>query len=193
MSRARALVSKTIRHHRCCMELKDYLASQFRGMHRLWDAALEGLDEESFHWRPNEEKSLSAAFSAWHYVRTEDNIVGFVLQRQPTVWMKGGYDEKFGLDAKAQGTGMPLAEAQSLKLVPFSEWKAYTQEVWSATDEFVGKLDGDALQAKTTVKPLGEMSVLDALSNMCVSHGFRHMGEVEYIRGMLGLGSAAGI
>ena len=175
------------------MEIRDYLQQQFRGLHRLWDAGLDGLDDDSFNWRPNEARSLSVAFSAWHYVRTEDNIVGFVIQHQPTVWMKGGYDEKFGLDAKAQGTGMPLAEAQEQTIRPLSDWKAYTSEVWAATDEFVSRLDDSTLQSKTTVKPLGEMTVLDAVSNMCVNHGFRHLGEVEYIRGLLGLGSAAGI
>lgn len=175
------------------MELKDYLQREFHGMHRLWDAALEGLDDEGFNWRPNEDKSLSAAFSAWHYVRTEDNIVGFVLQRKPTVWMESGYDARFGLDSKAQGTGMSLEDAQNMRLAPLDQWKAYTREVWAKTDEFVANLDSAALEQKTTVRPVGEMTVLDALSNMCVGHGNRHLGEVEYIRGMLGLGSAAGI
>jgi hypothetical protein len=88
---------------------------------------------------------------------------------------------------------MPLADAQAQQIVPLSDWKAYNQDVWAKTREFVSTLDDDALQGKTVVKPLGEMTVLDAISNMCVSHGFRHLGEVEYIRGLLGLGSAAGI
>ncbi|HEX5940564.1 MAG TPA: DinB family protein [Dehalococcoidia bacterium] len=175
------------------MKLQDQLQREFTGLHRLWDAALEGMNDETFNWRPNEERSLSAAFSAWHYVRTEDNIINFVLQRKPTVWIEKGYDVRFGLDSKAQGTGMPLEDAQAQRIEPLSDWKAYTHDVWNKTDEFVKTLDDDALQGKTVVKPLGEMTVLDAISNMCVSHGFRHLGEVEYIRGMLGLGSAAGI
>lgn len=175
------------------MNIQDYLLQQFHGMHRLWDAGIEGFDDETFNWRPREDKSLSAAFSAWHYVRTEDNIIGFVLQRKPTVWMESAYDQKFGLDSKAQGTGMPLADAQDLRIAPLADWKAYTAEVWEKTDDFVSGLDEARLEEKTTVKPLGDMTVLDALSNMCVGHGYRHLGEVEYIRGMLGLGSAAGI
>ena len=175
------------------MKLNDYIQRQFDAQHRLWDASLEGLTDETFNWRPNEERSLSAAFSAWHYVRTEDNIINFVLQRKPTVWIEKGYDARFGLDSKAQGTGMPLADAQAQQIVPLSDWKAYNQDVWAKTREFVSTLDDDALQGRTVVKPLGEMTVLDAISNMCVSHGFRHLGEVEYIRGLLGLGSAAGI
>ncbi|MEX2237438.1 MAG: DinB family protein [Dehalococcoidia bacterium] len=175
------------------MDIHEYLQQQFKGMHRLWDAALDGFDDETFNWRPNEEKSLSAAFSAWHFVRTEDNIVNFVLQRKPTVWMEKGYDARFGLDAKAQGTGMPLEDAQNLRIAPLDDWKAYTRGVWAKTDEFLASLDEARLQEKTTVRPLGEMAVLDALSNMCLGHGYRHMGEVEYIRGLIGLGSAAGI
>ncbi|MPZ24225.1 MAG: hypothetical protein GEU28_11945 [Dehalococcoidia bacterium] len=175
------------------MQTKDLLANQFKAMHRLWDDSMEGFSDETFNWRPAESRSLSAAFSAWHYLRTEDNIVGFVLQRRPTVWMTAGYDARFGLDSKAQGTGMTLEDAQKLQIQPLEEWKAYMKQVWVQTDEFVAAVDDEKLRAPTSVRPLGDMAVLDALSNMCIGHGYRHLGEVEYMRGLLNLGSASGI
>ena len=39
-----------------------------------------------------------------------------------------------------------------------------------------------------TIKPLGEMSLWQALNGVCLSHGYRHAGEIEYARGILGLG-----
>jgi len=39
----------------------------------------------------------------------------------------------------------------------------------------------------TTVKPLGEMPVQNAIGNMCLTHGFTHLGEIAHLRGLMGL------
>ncbi len=41
---------------------------------------------------------------------------------------------------------------------------------------------------RVTIKPLGEMSLWDGLYGICLSHGYRHVGEIEYVRGVQGLG-----
>ena len=82
----------------------DVMRRGLRDMHGLLDKAVEGMTAEQFNFRPAE-GGVSAFFSLWHYVRTEDNIVNFVAQRKPTVWLDGGYDVHFGLHRTAQGTG----------------------------------------------------------------------------------------
>ena len=61
------------------------------------------------------------------------------------------------------------------------------QAVWQATDGFLSQKDDSYLQEKTTVKPLGEMPILSAIGNMCLTHGFTHLGEIQHLRGLLGL------
>ena len=72
------------------------LRQSLRSMHALLDKAVEGMNAEHFNFRP-QEGGVSAFFSLWHYVRTEDNIINFVTQGKPTVWLNGGYNEHFGL------------------------------------------------------------------------------------------------
>jgi hypothetical protein len=43
-------------------------------------------------------------------------------------------------------------------------------------------------ERKVTIKPLGEMSLWDGIYGVCLSHGYRHVGEIEYVRGVQGLG-----
>ena len=81
----------------------------------MLDNAVEGMTAEQLNFRP-QEGGVSGFFSLWHYVRTEDNIVNFVIQRQPTVWLQGGYDERFGLHRTAQGTGMTEDEANAVTI-----------------------------------------------------------------------------
>jgi hypothetical protein len=85
-------------------ELTDYLRGELRAMHGLYNRVTEDLDDRMMNNVP-EGGHQSIAFCLWHYVRTEDNAIQFVIQRKPTVWIEGGWDAKLGLDSKSQGTG----------------------------------------------------------------------------------------
>lgn len=157
-------------------------------VHRMLDTAIEDMTVEQLNHRP-ETGGISAFFSLWHYVRTEDNIVNFVIQRQPTVWLEGGYDERFGLHRTAQGTGMTDEEAQAVRIDDLEGWHEYQSAVWQATDRSLAGFDEAALaSARVTIKPVGEMSLWQGLWGMCLTHGFRHVGEIEHARGLVGLG-----
>jgi hypothetical protein len=58
-------------------------------------------------------------------------------------------------------------------------------DVVAATQQFVETLAPDAAGRQVTVKPLGEMSVLDCVSGMCMTHGYRHLGEIEFAKGLV--------
>jgi len=164
----------------------DFIRSSLKQMHNTYDDAIKDLTPDQMQWRAND-KGHPISFVLWHYVRTEDNIIQFVLQRKPTVWLDGGWDQRFGLHRTAQGTGMSLADAQALRLEPKEDFESYMKAVWEATDAYLTAADDDFLQQKTTVKPLGEMPILNAIGNMCLTHGFTHLGEIAHLRGLQGL------
>ena len=168
------------------MSTVQFIRDSLRQMHNMYDDAVRELTPEQLHWRAND-NGLPASFVLWHYVRTEDNIIQFVLQHKSTVWLDGGYDARFGLHRTAQGTGMSLQDAQNLRLEPMDDWKQYTQAVWKSTDEYLSAASDEALQEKTLVKPLGEMPIQNAIGNMCLTHGFTHLGEIAHLRGLQGL------
>ena len=164
----------------------EFIRTSLRQMHAAYNDAIADLTPEQMHWRAND-NGLPIAFILWHYVRTEDNVINFVLQRKPTVWLAGEWNVKFGLDRIAQGTGMSLTDAQNLHINSKEEFSTYMKEVWQATDDYLGANDDSLLEQKTTVRPLGEMLVANAIGNMCLTHGFTHLGEIQHVRGLLGL------
>jgi hypothetical protein len=99
--------------------------------------------------------------------------------------MAGGWPEKFGLDAKSQGTGFTDDEARAFRIKGFADFRRYMLDTFAATQEFVGALDDDTAMQRVTVKPLGEMTVLQALSGVGLTHGYRHLGEVEFAKGLV--------
>jgi uncharacterized damage-inducible protein DinB len=165
----------------------DFIRDSLRQQHDAWDKALADLTAEQIHFRPNAQGN-HIAFIVWHYVRTEDNIVQFVLQnRKPTVWMEGGFDQKFGLPRTAQGTGMPATEAAALRLPALEQWLDYQRRVWQATESWLTSLTDSDLQRLVNFKPFGEVTVMTALRIPIVNHGFMHLGQVQHLRQLQGL------
>ena len=170
------------------MDLVDFIRQDLIRLHHELDRSLADCSDEQLHAVP-EGKGNSIGFSLWHYARTEDNIVRFILQgRRPTVWMEGAYAEKLGgLPAVAQGTGMAVAEAQALRISDRAGFNEYLQRVWASTAEFLVAPDSSTFDQTVMVRPLGEMSRIRALAQVCLTHGFTHLGEIDHIRTMLGL------
>lgn len=153
-------------------------------LHSSYEALMDGLTPEQLHQVPaGHPKANHIAWNVWHYVRTEDNVVRYILQaRRPIVWAEGGYADKLGLPPVAQGTGMSTAEAQALRIKDLGLFREYTRKVWASTDEYLAKVDPASLDATVMIKPLGEMPAIRALAQVCVSHGFTHVGEIELAR-----------
>ncbi len=167
---------------------QELLRKSLTSMHSLLDKAVEGMTADHFNFRP-QEGGVSAFFSLWHYVRTEDNIVNWVVQRQPTVWMNGGYPETFALHPTSQGTGMTEAQANAVQVHDVGRWHEYQQKVWQSTDAYLAAMSPAEFDSRrVTIKPLPEMTLWDGLFGVCLSHGYRHVGEIEYVRGVQGLG-----
>lgn len=177
------------------MTAAEFIHPELKRLHRMLDKAIADLTPEQLHTVPaGHPKTNTIAWGLWHYTRTEDNVVRFVLQnRRPTVWAEGGYAERLGLPPAAQGTGMSTAEAQALRIKDVPLFKEYMQKVWSSTDEFLAKTNPADLDATVTVKPLGEMPAIRALGQVCVSHGMTHAGEIELARTLVGAGPAIGV
>jgi hypothetical protein len=168
------------------MSTINFIKSGLRRLHHDYDESIADLDEEQLNWRAGE-RGMPLSFILWHYVRTEDNIVNFVLQGKPTQWLAGGWNERFGLPKAAQGTGMSPDEARALRIGPLKDWQAYQSSVWQATEAYLDTLDDAALAELSTVKPLGEMPKENAIGMMCLTHGFTHLGEIQHLRGLMGL------
>ena len=168
-----------------------FLQTAFRSHHGQIDGAVKELTPEQLAWVPPGSTANSIGFTLWHIVRTEDNIVQFILQdRKPTVWIEGGYFERFGLDKVSQGTGMAVEDAHALRLPPIDQWMEYQRAVWQATDAYVSSLDDAALDQVRKVVPFGEISTAQALSQVCLTHHSAHFGEINLLRVLGGIGSS---
>ena len=177
------------------MTLVEFIKSELKRLHAMMDNATSDLTPEQWHAIPaRNERANHIAFEMWHMYRTEDNIVRFILQnRRPTVWMEGRWAERLGLPPVAQGTGMPSAEAQALRIDDLDAFREYMRDVRASSDEYLSNPDESTFDRPVLVKPLGEMPAIRALGQVCMTHGFTHLGELELMRTLLGLKPAIGV
>ncbi len=169
------------------MNLPEYLHSELTRLHREYERALRDLSIDQWHWIP-EGKGNSIAFITWHMFRTEDNVIRFVVQnRRPTVWVENGWAEKFGMHKAAQGTGMPVPEAQLLRVNDPAAFLEYGRQVWASTSEYLTTAKEDDYNEMIEVRPLGQMPKIRAVGQVCLSHGFGHLGEMDHLRVLMGL------
>jgi hypothetical protein len=166
------------------MTALELMKLELARLHKSYDKTLDELTPEQLHRVPaGHARANHIAWGVWHYVRTEDNVVRYILQnRRPIVWAEGGYADKLGLPPVAQGTGMSTEESQALRIKDLGLFREYMGRVWASTDDFLATVDPAALDATVTIRPLGDMPGIRALAQVCVSHGFMHVGEIELAR-----------
>jgi len=168
-----------------------FVRQALRNQHNMLDQAVGDLTPEQLHWVPPGTNANHIGFTIWHYVRTEDNIVQFILQdRKPTIWVEGGYHEKWGLERIAQGTGMPTEVAHAMRLPAIDEWMQYQRSVWQASDAYLSSIDDSGLERTVKVVPFGDIPALQALSLPVLTHGHGHLGEICVLRVLQGLKSS---
>jgi len=122
----------------------EVLSAGLSTLHRMLDEAVDDMTLEQLNWKSNE-GGIKPFFSLWHYVRTEDNIINFVVQGKPTVWIEGRFDVKLNLHRIAQGTGMNAAEAKEITLSNLELWREYQHSVWAASEKYLAAISNDEL------------------------------------------------
>lgn len=170
------------------MDIIDFFRAEQKRLHQEMRKSLSDLTPEEWHYSL-EGSTNSIAFLAWHCVRTEDNILRFILQGRPPIWNEGNWHARLNLPPRVQGTGMATEEARSFHLADTALFVQYAEEVWREYEAYLGGIsDGGAALSEriVTVKPVGEMPAVRAIGQVCISHLFIHYGEIAVILGTMG-------
>lgn len=170
------------------MDIIDFYRREQKRLHAGLREAVSDLTPEEWHYSlPGTTNNI--AFLMWHSVRTEDNILRFILQGRAPIWNEGNWHERLGLPPRVQGTGMATEEARAFHIADLPLFMQYIDEVWREYEDFLAGISdgGQALSERiVTVKPLGNMPAILTIGQVCISHLFIHLGEISALRGAMG-------
>jgi uncharacterized damage-inducible protein DinB len=168
------------------VDIRDLLIDGIQQMNEWLGDAIKDLSEEQLNHLPAG-KAVSAGFNAWHIYRTEDNITNFVFQRKPPIWLDRGYATKLALPERDQGTGMSSEDARAIRISSGAVLREYGGAVAQDCLAFLKNVSADTLAEVQMIRPLGEMPKWKVFRQVIMTHGFMHLGEVNAIKGTMGL------
>lgn len=147
---------------------------------------MESLTDEQWH-DTSGDRTNSTAFDIFHVVRTIDNIIHFVFDREVPVWLQHDYPGRWNLPRVDQGTGMDPATAYAMRFPAPEVFDEYVQAVRAAVVPRIEGMSDEYLQTFMTIRPWGSVSRAEAIMHGLIGHGNGHLGRVSYLRDMWGL------
>lgn len=147
------------------------------------------LDEDQLAWRPAPD-AHNIAWTLWHIARADDNVVRDLTGR--SIWTDGDYLVRWGLSSDRINR-MSDEEAARLSLPGRDALLGYVREVFAATDAAVGAVDASRAAEEIESGFVGRRITVGELCVFLVSHDGRHLGEMEYIKGLQGVAGSATI
>ncbi|MBO0778550.1 MAG: DinB family protein [Ktedonobacteraceae bacterium] len=170
------------------MNIIDFLRLEQKRLHDSLRESVSNLNAEEWHYTlPGIGNHI--AFLMLHCVRTEDNLLRYILQGRQPIWNEELWHERLNLPPRIQGTGVPNEEARALHIADTTLFMQYAGRVWSEYEAYLATIEdgGVELSARIVkVKPLGEMPAIHAIGQVCISHLFTHLGEISLLLGAQG-------
>ncbi len=166
------------------METSEFIGTMLRDLHSGLRSDVETLTREQMVHQPAPGAN-TVAFLFWHATRFEDNQLHRLVAAEEPIWVSERWFERFGLEPSDIGTG--FSEEQVLAFQPAQEeLLAYAEQVWEASSGLVAQLSSELLDSvPNPERP--RMTVGRSLANFMVGHGWLHLGDIRFTKGLMGM------
>lgn len=155
----------------------------------------EGLTDEQLHWQP-EDHPNHIMFTMWHAYRSEDEIVHGLLIGQPSVFTSGGWAERLPVAETGNspfGSGLNRKQIGQVRL-RLDDLMEYAEAVRQAIQTYADGLSDEEAALELPLPffkdlyPILETATREeVLLFFCIGHTAEHLGEVQYIKGLMGM------
>jgi len=155
---------------------------------------VDGLSDEQLAWRPAP-RAHSMAWTLWHLARCADKFAAQVGNREE-IWTREGLAAKWGLaeilfGSNGLGTGVDDEIAATLRPPAKDPLVDYARRSFAALDAVVDRFDGEAVAREQTTFYFDEPAAIGRAFVTSIAHENRHLGELEYVKGLLGFRGSA--
>lgn len=178
----------------------DSLQRRMRALHSLYLDAVGTMDLEHVN-HVEREGALPIAFSLFHIVNMMDASF-MLLTGQAPIWGEE-WQARVRMAVDDHGKHRTVEEMSHQRMGDYESFQAYMRLVFERTESHLATIEPDDLTRVVIERPFppqiastysarvaGEpgITVLDGFECWIYQHGLRHMGEIEWARGGLGLG-----
>jgi hypothetical protein len=181
------------------MKATDALAKNLTFWHWYPRVLVPDLSPEQLRWQPASHDT-SVAFALWHAYRSTDEIChGLVMGGRPSVFRTGNWAERLPVaETGTSGFGNGLSREQIGRISLTAEALCdYATAVGAGLVSYLRSASDDELAAEVSLpffrdvyEGVDTMTRLEALVFFALGHTAEHLGEVQMVRGLMGLKGA---
>jgi hypothetical protein len=174
------------------------LARNIRFWHWFPEALVRDLTPEQLSQQVPEHDT-TITFALWHAYRAADDLVHGLLLGRPSVFATQGWAARLPVaetGASPFGNGLGREQIAAIRLDP-NELLAHIKAVGESINEAVAALsEAEAAEEislpffATAYPGFDVMTRAEAINFFAVGHTAEHLGEVQFLRGLLGLKGA---
>ena len=167
------------------MNAGQLIEETFLEIDQYFEKALDGLTPQELAWRPSPEAN-SIGFTYWHTARAEDVWLHDFALKQPHVFEREGWHQRWGIPAKDTGFGYTAEQVAQFPIPPLAEIRDYYREVRQETLNYLHPLTPEefSFQPETDV-PRRRGYTIGRMFGHLLCEDSQHLGHVAYIRGLI--------
>lgn len=180
------------------MSVGDAIRKNLEFWHWYPRMLCEGLTADQLHWQP-EGHPNHIMYILWHAYRSEDDIIHSLLVGRPGVFRREGWESRLPVEFTGMspfGNGLNRQQIAAIRL-PLDAVLDYAEAVRASIQEYADGLTPEQGAEivklpffRNTYPMLGEATRAEVLTFFCVGHTAEHLGEVQYVKGLMGLQGA---
>ena len=174
------------------------LSKNLRFWHWYPEMLVQDLSPEQLSWQP-EHHDTSIIFALWHAYRAEDDLVHGLIMQRPSVFASRNWAEKLPVTETGVtpfGNGLSRDQIGRIRL-DAAAVVAYAKAVGDSVLAYMESLSDEEAAAeislpffKNVYRDVDVMSRAEAIAFFSIGHTSEHLGEVQFIKGLLGLKGA---
>jgi hypothetical protein len=174
------------------------LEKNIRFWHWFPELLVKDLTPEQLHWQPENHDS-SIMFTLWHVYRSSDELLHGLLIKQPSLFQAQGWAERLPVErtgATPFGNGLDREGISKINL-DIGAMLEYAKAVGDKAVAYLGSLtpeeraeEMDLPFFRGTYEYVDRVSREEAVAFFLVGHTAEHLGEVQFLRGLMGLKGA---
>jgi len=180
------------------MHARDALAKNLRFWHFYPELLVRDLTPEQLRWQP-ETHDTTITFAIWHTYRAADELVHGLVVGRPSVFTRDGWTtrlpaQQMGVTPFGNGASREQIAALSLDM---DDLLAYARHVGQSITEYIEQAPDEELAAEVDLPffrgvypDVDRMSRAETITFFAIGHTSEHLGEVQMLRGMMGLKGA---
>ena len=180
------------------MATKTALSQNLRFSHWYPELLLQGLTPEQLSWQPADHDT-SIIFAVWHAYRAEDDLVHGMVMQRPSVFVSQNWAERLPVKETGItpfGNGLTREQIGRIRLDAGAIIE-YAKAVGESVAEYLGALSDAEAAAEISLPFFKDvypgfdvLSRVETIAFFSIGHTLEHLGEVQFIKGLLGMKGA---